>query len=143
MKCTVIIDSSLPEEVVIHSHENSALVSEIRRICDEDELSLMGYTETSVQKLPLSDICFFAVEGSHVKAHTVNGLFRLKCRLYVLEETLPDRFIKINQSCIANISMIERFDTSITGTLLVRFKNGEKDYVSRRNIRRVKERVGI
>lgn len=143
MKCTVIIDASLPEEVTVHAHDKTDLVREIKRICEEDAVELIGYTEDSAARLCISDIYFIAVEDTKVIAHTVHGKFRLKCRLCAIEETLPDSFIKINQSCIANIPMIERFDTSITGTLFVRFKNGEKDYVSRRNIRRVKERFGI
>ena len=69
--------------------------------------------------------------------------FEIKTRLYVIEEKLPENFIKINQSCIANINQIERFDASISGTLKIRFKNGYTDYVSRRQLKNVKERIGI
>ena len=69
--------------------------------------------------------------------------FEIKTRLYVIEEKLPENFIKINQSCIANINQIERFNASISGTLKIRFKNGYTDYVSRRQLKNVKERIGI
>ena len=39
--------------------------------------------------------------------------------------------------------MIDRFNASIGETLLVIFKSGYKDYVSRRQIKNVKERMGI
>ncbi len=64
-------------------------------------------------------------------------------RLYNIEEMLNKDFIKINQSSIANISKIQKFDASISGTLKVIFKNGYTDYVSRRNIKKVKERIGL
>ena len=67
----------------------------------------------------------------------------LKQRLYQVEDNLDKDFIKINQSTIANIRMIERFSVSIGGSLQVIFKNGYKDYVSRRQLKSVKERMGI
>jgi len=69
--------------------------------------------------------------------------FRLNHRLYQLEERLGTRFLKINQSCLANIQQIQRFDASLAGALLVIFKNGYRDYVSRRQLKTVKERMGF
>ena len=60
-----------------------------------------------------------------------------------LEEKLPLDFVKINQSCLANIKKIERFSASVGGSLKVIFKNGHTDYVSRRQLRTVKEKLGI
>ena len=56
---------------------------------------------------------------------------------------LPDGFIKINQSTVANISKIARFGTSFDGSLYVTFKNGYRDYVSRRQISNVKRALKI
>ena len=67
-----------------------------------------------------------------------------KKRLYKIEEMLEDDdFIKINQSCIVNIKMIESFDASIGGALMIKLKNGYRDYISRRQIKAVKERLGL
>ena len=81
--------------------------------------------------------------GSWAFAITEKERLRLKCRLYQLEEVLPEYFVKINQSCVANIRKVARFDTSVSGTLLIKFKNGYKDYVSRRQMKAVKERLGL
>ena len=64
-------------------------------------------------------------------------------RLYSIEEKLSEDFIKINQSTVINIKKIQRFDVSVTGTLKVIMKNGYTDYVSRRRIKNVKERLGL
>ena len=76
-------------------------------------------------------------------ALTEKGKYRLKSRLYQLEKNLNDNFVKINQSCIANIKKIEKFKASVGGALMVIFKNGYEDYVSRRNLKNVKERLGL
>jgi DNA-binding LytR/AlgR family response regulator len=74
---------------------------------------------------------------------TENETFQLKERLYMLEEMLDDSFLKINQSCIANIHKIKKFDASFSGALFVTLQNGYKDYVSRRRLKAVKERIGL
>ena len=49
----------------------------------------------------------------------------------------------INQGCLVNIDKIDHFDASISGNLIIYLKSGYKDYVSRRQIKNVKERIGI
>ena len=83
------------------------------------------------------------VEDGKVYALTESEKYRLKQRLYLLEEMLDVSFVKINKSCIANIRKIKKFDASFSGTLTVVFKNGYRDYVSRRNLKSVKERLGV
>ena len=56
---------------------------------------------------------------------------------------MSEDFLKINQSCIVSIDRIERFDVTPGGALTVIMKNGYKDYVSRRQMKAVKERLGI
>ena len=82
-------------------------------------------------------------EAEKVFAMTSDGRYQLKGRLYQIEDMLSDNFIKINQSCVANIKMIKRFDASISGQLTVYFQNGYRDYVSRRNIKAVKQKFGL
>jgi DNA-binding LytR/AlgR family response regulator len=68
---------------------------------------------------------------------------QLKQRLYEVEAMLPETFVKINQSCLANLRKVERFDASVSGTLMLRFRNGYTDYVSRRQLKFIKERLGM
>ena len=52
-------------------------------------------------------------------------------------------FIKINQSCLANKKKIKKFEYTIGGSLRVVFKNGYIDYIARRELKNVKERMGL
>ena len=71
--------------------------------------------------------------------------------LSILSSSLADslapevqkHFLKINQSCLVRVDAIERFSASIGGALSVHLKGGFKDYVSRRQMRSVKERMGF
>ena len=139
MKCRTVIDKDREEEVVIYVHEKSTLSSEIEEFVLGRSLELLGYKDKNIVKLLPSDVYCFIVEDNRVYAVCENERFQIKQRLYLLETMLDKDFVKINQSCIANIRKIAKFDASITGTLMVNFKNGYKDYVSRRQLKIVKE----
>lgn len=143
MKCTLIITDEHEEEVVIYAHEKTKLIYDIENLIRDNAFELIGYNGYEAVNLRTDEVVCFLVEEGKVYAITDKDRFRLKSRLYQLEETLPENFVKINQSCIANIKKIERFDTSVSGTLLIKFKNGYKDYVSRRQMKAVKERFGL
>ena len=85
----------------------------------------------------------YTVEDGKVFAVTADGRFLVRERLYQLEERYCHAFVKINQSCLVNVSLVNRFSASIGGSLRVEMKNGFFDYVSRRQIKAVKERLGL
>lgn len=143
MKLRIVINPECEEEIIVYAHEKSRLVCEIEELVNNSSLDLTGYTENETVKLNLNDIYCFFTEDNKVFVLTENEKFRLKYRLYQLEENLNNNFVKINQSCIANIKKIDRFKASVGGSLTVVFKNGYCDYVSRRNIKNIKERLGL
>ena len=143
MKCKVFIDKNHEEEVVIYSHQRNSLVEQIESLVNSQEIEITGYKEQETVKLDLSEIFCFICENNKVYAITEKEKYKIKLRLYQLEEKLPHNFVKLNQSCIGNISNIQRFKASFGGSLSVEFKNGYKDYVSRRQLKIVKERFGF
>lgn len=143
MKVTTVIDPAREEEIIIYAKKKSPLTDAVEKLASKEDRALIGYRDSCSYILDESDVLYFSTEGNRVFATTGEGAFLLKARLYTLEESLPESFIRINQSCIANIKKISRFDSSLSGTLVVIFKNGHRDYVSRRNIKSVKERLGL
>ena len=143
MKLQIVIDSNRDEEIIVYAHNKSPLVIEIEELVNNHSIDLIGYTENETVKLNLNDIYCFFTEDNKVYALTENEKFRLKSRLYQLEKNLNNNFVKINQSCIANIKMIDRFKGTVGGSLTAVFKNGYVDFVSRRKLKNVKERLGL
>ena len=143
VKCEIIIDSECEEKVVVFAREENDTVKEIRRLLEQDPTELLGFSGEEIVKLKLTDLHCISIIDGKVYALCETERYLLKERLYVLEEKLPENFVKINQSCLANIKKMERFDTSISGTLKIRFKCGHTDYVSRRQLKLIKERLGI
>ena len=143
MKCSMFIGTEHEDEILIYSKRRTELVEKIEALCSEENTEIVGYIDREGIKLDVSEIHCFVVEDNRVFALTDDGKYRLRQRLYNLEEVLDNGFVKINQSCIVSIGKIRKFSVSVSGTLNVTMKNGYSDYVSRRNLKKVKERLGI
>ena len=143
MRFELIIDPNCEEQVILRARKESELTRAIQRLVQEEPTKLVGYREGEIVPLTPAQIYCIMVEGDRVFALCEKEKLQVKQRLYVLEEMLGDDFVKLNQSCLANVKKVERFDASVTGTLKVKFKNGHVDYVSRRQMKQVKERFGI
>lgn len=145
LKCEIINDSDHEEGIFIYAPKGDADAEKIREFVERlSEQKLVGYSERGARVLVPSEIYCFTVEDGKVYAISESEKYQIKDRLYKIEEMLEGSdFVKLNQSCVANIKMIESFDASIGGALMVTLKNGYRDYVSRRQIKSVKERLGL
>ncbi len=144
MKHTTIIDPHREEEVVIHAKKKTREIEELESYLDRMGAELVGYGEDG-QIFPLrpAEIQCFIVEDGRVCALTEKEKLTVRLPLYAIEEMLTEDFVRINQSCLGSIRKIARFDASIGGALMVTFGNGHRDYVSRRQLKNVKERMHI
>lgn len=143
MKCIININENNNEEVHIFARKRTKLVDEIESLVENGTKELTGYSGGENYIISLGEIYCFTVENNKTYALTCDNKLWIKHRLYQIENMLDNRFIKINQSCIVNINCISKFDATISGTLNVTLKNGYVDYVSRRNVKSVKERLGV
>lgn len=143
MKLRIVIDKEKEEEILIYAHEKTPLVESIERIVENNTARLTGYSEEGAILLSPDEIYCFISDNGKTYALTEKEKLLVKSRLYIIESSLGDSFIRLNQSCIANISKVRRFEADLYGSLTVIFKNGYKDYVSRRQVKAVKERLGI
>lgn len=143
MNFKLFIDKEKEEQVLVYTHEKSELTDAIEKLVCQSITELNGYKDREIIRLELPEIYCFIVEENKVFALTDKDKLHIKYRLYQLEKAFGNSFVKINQSCLVCISKIERFDATLSGALKVKMKNGYSDYVSRRNVKAVKERLGL
>lgn len=142
MKFRFIKDET-KNEVVVYCKEKTRLIKEIEKMCNENSHKLIGYNNGIIKEINYLDVeCFYTYDDK-VFALVDNNQYQIKMRMYELYELFNDKFMYINQGCLANIKHIDYFDASISGSLVVIFKSGHKDYVSRRQIKNIKERLKI
>lgn len=143
MKFSLFIDPERDEEVIVYAHKRCEKTQKIQQLAEDTLSELICYNGTEGIVVPVDDIfCVFS-NGDNVYVMTEKEQYKVKQRLYQLYEKLSLSFVKINQSCIVNINKIQKFDATIAGSLTVKLKNGYKDYVSRRQLKEVKERIGL
>ncbi len=142
MKFNLIIDELGEDEVTVRLRAPSPIADRIRELV-ENESELTGFCEDGVTRLKPGEIYCVISENGRIYALTDEGRARLKSRLYVISAQLGDAFVMINQSCLVNVAKIKHFKVTFGGALCVELKNGYKDFVSRRQVRKVKERLGL
>ena len=143
MDFRLIIDKERPEEVVAAVHERSALTDQIELLVMQytgtDRVA--AYTEDDMKMLAYSEIeCITVIDGKTYAIDSRGQQYRLKQRLYELEEMLPACFIRINKSSLANEHRLERFSAGFSGAVDAVFQSGYKEYVSRRCFAAIKRR---
>lgn len=143
MKFNLIIDKSKEEEITATVHGRSSLTERIEALVmqysgndripvfSEDEMKLLSFSEIE---------SVFSEEGKTFVTDSSGNRFRIKMRLYEIEEILPSYFIRINKSALANEKRIERFSANFSGAVDAVFKSGNKEYVSRRCFAEIKRR---
>ena len=144
MKVKTVIEEGSEELVVIYAPEYTDRVREIERFAmGESAEGLIGYSGESIIPIDAGEVSAFVSEGGSVYAILSGRRLTVRERLYSLERRFGAAFVRVNQSCLANVAMIARFDASFSGALAVIFKDGYRDYVSRRQLKVVKERIGF
>ena len=144
MKFRLIINKEKDEEVVATVHNRTALIDEIEALilnyAGADRIP--GYTEDDIKMLAVSEIeCITVLDGKTYAIDITNHRYRIKQRLYELEQQLPSSFIRINKSTLANETRLDRFTVTVVGSVDAVFKCGYTEYVSRRCFAQIKRRL--
>lgn len=125
-------------EITIRASENSNILSRIIeniQSVSENIDTMIGTKDNNIFIINIQDIIYFYSKEQSNYCKTQNGDFKVKKKLYELEESLDKKsFIRISNCCIVNIKFVESFDLSKIGNIVVKFLDGNVEYVSKRRI---------
>lgn len=112
-------------EIVINAPErNNQLTyieNDILRISLNTIEKIIGMQGNDIFIIDVSDVISFYSEEKNNFCKTNDGVFRIKEKLYYLEENLPQKnFIRISNSVIVNIDKVKCFNTDIIGSILIK-----------------------
>lgn len=147
MKVRIEFEENLNEnEVIIKCSEVDNTIQKIQKaILDitSEAQRLAFIKEDKEYYLSLDEILFFETNESNVHAHTVDDVYRVKYRLYELEEVLPNNFLRVSKSTILNSKHVLSINKSLTSLNIVQFYKSHKQvYVSRQYFKLVKDKLG-
>ena len=141
MKFKLIIDKNAEECVTAVCHERSDIIDQIESIIQKEsnDNSIVGYADDEFKTIEFESIEVIYVEGGKTFAVLDDKrTYRVKLRLYEVESLLPTNFKKLSKSVIGNMKKIDRFSSTITGSVDAVFKCGRKEFISRRCFAEIK-----
>ena len=149
MRVEIKLDSQFTEPLAVIStaeitDEVNEAVKKLNHLNDNGSDIITGFSDERAEILSPDDIYRIYSEGQKVLAVTDNGVYRIRMRLYQVEQKLAERkFVRISNSEIINLNKTANFDLSFVGTIQVKLKNGESTFVSRRYVSEIKKILGI
>ena len=90
-----------------------------------------------------AEIYMVRVENTETIIYTERKQYRSRKRLYEIGEQLGNQFMQISKSTLINLSCMDSIEPGFSGTLLLKLKNGCKDYVSRKYLSEFKKYLGL
>lgn len=145
MKIRIEIDENLEEdEVTIKCKEINQTIKRVQQSISSANLipKLIFYKNDTEYYLNINDILFFETSENSVEAHTEKEVYKIKYRLYELEEILPNNFVRVSKSTILNVNQIYSINRNLTSSSLVQFyKSYKQVYVSRNYNKILKQRL--
>jgi len=138
-----IIEGLTENEVVVRAGRMDETVSKLQEYVQGLSVpKMVFYKGAQEYYLPVSSILFFETEGEQIYAHTKNDAFRVKYKLYELEEMLPHYFIRASKGAIVNTGKIYSINRNLTSSSQVMFIGTHKQiYVSRHYYGALKEKM--
>ena len=144
MKLRIEVTDGLPEyEVVIRCGRVDDTVQKLQAYIQSlNKPKLTFYKGQQEFYLPFEEILFFETDGEQVHAHTESDSFRVKHRLYELENLLPSTFARAAKGTIVNASRIYAISRNLTSSSLIRFSGTHKQvFVSRHYYQSLKDKI--
>ena len=145
MKVSIDISAEYKEPfAVIHTDR---VTDEIQRIID-----ILGTSETPITVLKNEediivlqpkDVYMVRVEAGDTVIYGAKDRYRSRKRLYELASQLGNQFMQISKTTLINLSYMDSIEPGFSGTLLLKLKNGNKDYVSRKYLPEFKKYLGL
>ena len=130
----VIYTEKIDEEILNVVEELSNINNKILKAFKDEKMYILNQNE--IEKI--------YTENGKVFVRCNNEIYIIKNRLYELEKILnPKIFSRISNSEIVNFNMVKNIDFKIIGTLILNFKDGNKSYVSRRYIPKIKKFLDV
>lgn len=145
MKVNVVVEPDLEEEYVeIHVKRITDEITRLSELIQNKSQAITGMDEYErIVVIEKTNIVALHAEKKWCRIYTDTSNYSCRKRLYEVENMLGTDFMKISKSIIVNLRKIESVEAVFNGMLLLRMKNGSKEYVSRTYLPQMKEYLGI
>lgn len=145
MKVNIDISAEYKEPfAVIHTDKVTGEIQRMIDIFSNSETPITALqNEEDIVVLQPKDIYMVRVENGDTVIYGAKQKYRSRRRLYELADQLGKQFMQISKTTLINLSYMDSIEPGFSGTLLLKLKNGDKDYVSRKYLPEFKKYLGL
>lgn len=145
MKVNVVVEPELEEEYAeIHVKGITDEITRLSKVIQNKSQAITGMDEYERNVvIEETDIVALHAEKKWCRIYTDTSNYSCRKRLYEVENMRGVDFMRISKSIIVNLRKIESVEAVFNGMLMLRMKNGSKEYVSRTYLSQMKEYFGI
>lgn len=128
---------------VIYASMVTEEVQHVINLLHEKDSPITARLEDKIVILQPSEVYMVRIENGDTVIYSESHRYYSRKRLYELADQLGNQFMQISKSTLVNLAYLENVEAGFSGTLLLKLKNGCKDYVSRKYLPEFKKYLGI
>lgn len=128
---------------VIHTESITDEIQNAIDILNADYSPVTAQHKNGIIILKPTEIYMVRIEGGETVIYGKNETYFSRKRLYEIFNQLGNKFMQISKSTIVNLEYLDSVETGFNGTLLLKLKNGSRDYVSRKFLPEFKKYLGL
>ena len=132
-----------PAYAVIYT---KAVTEEIQKVSDllqQDNGPVTAYSEDRLVVLQPEEIYMVRVEDETTVIYSKENKYKYRKRLKEIYAQVGDGFMQISKSTVINLKYLDSMEAGFGGTMVLKLKNGCKDYVSRFYLKALKQYLGL
>ena len=140
-----IVDNLKEPKIIVCANKMTEDIENlVSKLKEYNPQKVLGTKDEEIFILDPTDIESFFAEDTKVYARKGTEKYRIKKKIYELEEMLQGTaFVRISNAEIANFDKVESLEIDGSKEICLKFKSGNYTYVSRRNISKIKKYLGI
>lgn len=144
MKVTITNDIESGTAVEIHCREVTSETERLERYISRFDERLKATSEGNTYNVQIDEILYIESVDKKTFLYTTGHVLQTEKRLYELEELLDEKtFFRASKSVIVNLNKIIKLKPEVTRNILATLTNGEVIVISRRNVKALKELIGV
>lgn len=144
MRVSIKKDIESGTAVEIHCREVTSETERLERYISRFDERLQATSEGNTYNVQIDEILYIESVDKKTFLYTTGHVLQTEKRLYELEELLDEKtFFRASKSVIVNLNKITKLKPEVTRNILATLTNGEVIVISRRNVKALKELIGV
>lgn len=138
----VKISEEKEERLLLECHEVTPQVNSIVRFAKSLQRTISGEADEREYEINIYDILYVESVDNKSFLYTNNKVYRIRERLYELEEILSEAsFLRVSKAIVVNLMKIKSIKPALNGRFSAVLTNGEEVIISRKYVPNLKEKL--